>query len=85
MKFKNPFTISKRTLLQAAATALTGCLLLAAPAQVAQPFTDVPADHWAASAVEELRTLGFSDGIGDNQFGLGQTITRAQFAAFIAK
>lgn len=85
MKFKNPFTISKRTLLQAAATALTGCLLLAAPAQAAQPFTDVPADHWAASAVEELRTLGFSDGIGDNQFGLGQTITRAQFAAFIAK
>ena len=29
--------------------------------------------------------MGFSDGIGDNQFGLGQTITRAQFAAFIAK
>ena len=85
MKFKNPFTVSKRTLLQAAATALTGCLLLAAPAQAAQPFTDVPSDHWAASAVEELRTLGFSDGIGDNQFGLGQTITRAQFAAFIAK
>lgn len=85
MKFKNPFTVSKRTLLQAAATTLTGCLLLAAPAQAAQPFTDVPSDHWAASAVEELRTLGFSDGIGDNQFGLGQTITRAQFAAFIAK
>ena len=85
MKCKKRFARLKPILLQAAATALTGCLLLAAPAQASQPFTDVPADHWAASAVEELRSLGFSDGIGNNQFGLGQTITRAQFAAFIAK
>lgn len=85
MKFKKSFNHPKRTLLQAAAVILTGYLFLAAPAQAAQPFTDVPADHWAAAAVEELRNLGFSDGVGDNQFGLGQTITRAQFAAFIAK
>lgn len=85
MHFQKYVTKSKRALAYTAATALTGCLLLAAPAQAAEPFTDVPADHWAAAAVEELRTLGFSDGIGNGQFGLGQTITRAQFAAFIAK
>ena len=67
------------------AAALTGCMLLASPAQAAEPFRDVPQNHWAAGVIEELRSLGFSDGIGDNQFGLGQTITRAQFAAFIAK
>ena len=67
------------------ATVLTGCFLFASPAQAAEPFKDVPQNHWAAGVIEELRTLGFSDGIGDNQFGLGQTITRAQFAAFIAK
>ena len=53
------------------------------PACAAEPFVDVPADHWASGPIEELRTLGYSNGIGDNQFGLGQTITRAQFAAFL--
>ena len=85
MNVQNFLTRCKRHALQASAVAITGCLLLAVPAQAAEPFTDVPADHWAVSAIEELRTLGFSDGIGDGQFGLGQTITRAQFAAFIAK
>ena len=29
--------------------------------------------------------LGFSDGIGNGAFGLGQVITRAEFASFICK
>jgi len=61
------------------------CLSVTAPLFAAEPFTDVPSDHWAAASIEELRALGYSDGIGDNQFGLGQTITRAQFAAFVTK
>ena len=85
MHIRNLVSMTKQHAIKITAAALTGCLLLAAPAQAAEPFTDVPADHWAAGVIEELRTLGFSDGIGDNQFGLGQTITRAQFAAFIAK
>ena len=85
MNVQNFLTRCKRHAQQTSAVVIAGCLLLAAPAQAAEPFTDVPADHWAVSAIEELRTLGFSDGIGDGQFGLGQTITRAQFAAFIAK
>ncbi len=85
--FNHQFSFIKKHAIKITAAAITGCMLLATPAQVlaAEPFTDVPADHWAANVVEELRVLGFSDGIGDNQFGLGQTITRAQFAAFVQK
>lgn len=83
MNVQNFLTRCKRHALQTSAVVITGCLLLAAPAQAAEPFTDVPADHWAVSAIEELRTLGFSDGIGDGQFGLGQTITRASVCCFL--
>ncbi len=58
--------------------------LCALPAQAAS-FLDVPADHWAAADIEELRALGISDGVGDGRFGVGETLTRAQFAAFLAK
>lgn len=58
---------------------------LAAPALAAEPFKDVPAEHWSYSSINQLRELGLSDGIGDNQFGFGQTITRAEFAAFLVK
>ena len=85
MKKHHLFLFWKQHAIKIGATVLTGCMLFAVPAQAAEPFTDVPSNHWAAGVIEELRTLGFSDGIGDNQFGLGQTITRAQFAAFIAK
>lgn len=85
MKKHHLFSFWKQHAIKIGATVLTGCMLFAVPAQAAEPFTDVPSNHWAAGVIEELRTLGFSDGIGDNQFGLGQTITRAQFAAFIAK
>lgn len=85
MKKHHLFSFWKQHAIKIGATVLTGCMLFAAPAQAAEPFTDVPSNHWAAGVIEELHTLGFSDGIGDNQFGLGQTITRAQFAAFIAK
>ena len=84
-KKTNLVSFLKQHTIKFTAAALTGCMLLATPAQAAEPFRDVPQNHWAAGVIEELRTLGFSDGIGDNQFGLGQTITRAQFAAFIAK
>jgi len=84
---KRQFTLQrlKKTATAVSAAALLSGLLFVAPAQAAAPFTDVPSNHWAASVIEELRTLGFSDGIGDGQFGLGQTITRAQFAAFLCK
>lgn len=83
--FRKAGKTDRRKVALALSLALGGWMLFAAPAAAAEPFTDVPTDHWAAGVIGEMRSLGFSDGIGDGQFGLGQTITRAQFAAFIAK
>ena len=51
----------------------------------AEDFSDVPKDHWAYDYINELRELGVTDGIGDNAFGLGREISRAEFAAFMCK
>ncbi|HEY8500831.1 MAG TPA: S-layer homology domain-containing protein [Clostridia bacterium] len=48
-------------------------------------FTDVPNDHWAFEPIHYIRRLGITDGIGKNLFGLGQTIKRCEFAAFLVK
>ncbi|MCL2773706.1 MAG: S-layer homology domain-containing protein [Oscillospiraceae bacterium] len=48
-------------------------------------FSDVPETHWAYGYIKELRELGITDGTGNNNFGLGMTITRAEFAAFMCK
>lgn len=48
-------------------------------------FTDVPNDHWAFEPIHYIRRLGITDGIGKNMFGLGQTIKRCEFAAFLVK
>ncbi|MDR1156969.1 MAG: S-layer homology domain-containing protein [Oscillospiraceae bacterium] len=55
------------------------------PARAAADFADVPSDHWAAAYIRELRDLGVTDGVGDNQFGLGRSVTRAEFASFLCK
>ncbi|MDR1705105.1 MAG: S-layer homology domain-containing protein, partial [Clostridiales bacterium] len=43
-------------------------------------FTDVPADHWACDSIESAFAKGIINGIGDQKFGTGQTLTRAQTA-----
>ncbi|SET34135.1 Predicted glycosyl hydrolase [Natronincola peptidivorans] len=48
-------------------------------------FNDVPNDHWANEAVHELRLLGITNGIGENQFGMGYTISRNEFVTFLVK
>lgn len=40
-------------------------------------FTDVPEDHWAFKAIHDLRLLKITDGIGNNQFGLGKQLKEA--------
>ena len=51
----------------------------------ADDFSDVPSAHWAYPYVNLLRELNITDGIGNNMFGVGNTITRAEFAAFLCK
>lgn len=48
-------------------------------------FTDVPSGHWAEESIYRLRSLGITDGIGNNEFGLGLTIKRNELAAFLVK
>lgn len=48
-------------------------------------FDDVPEGHWSDKAVHNLRQLKITDGIGNNRFGMGLTIKRSEFAAFLVK
>lgn len=48
-------------------------------------FMDVPKGHWAEADINQLRALHITDGIGNNQFGLGKTITRAEFVTFLVR
>ena len=48
-------------------------------------FMDVPAGHWAEESIYKLRGQGITDGIGNNKFGMGLTINRSEFAAFLVK
>ena len=50
-----------------------------------QRFNDVPTGHWADETVHRARQLGITDGLGDNQFGLGMTISRAEYVALLVK
>ncbi len=58
---------------------------LAAPALAAQPFTDVPLDHWAYNAVNKLAEAGLMEGYPDGQFKGKQPMTRYEFAQAIAR
>jgi hypothetical protein len=48
-------------------------------------FDDVPSGHWSYGYIAELRERGVTDGIGSNLFGMGRSVTRAEFAAFMCK
>ncbi len=50
-----------------------------------QPFSDVPANSYAYEAIHELRRMGLTNGIGDNRFGYGQTMTRGEFITILVK
>ena len=48
-------------------------------------FEDVPKGHWAEEHIYKLRSLGITDGISESSFGMGLTINRSEFAAFLVK
>lgn len=51
----------------------------------ANPFSDVPRDHWAYAAVSRLATSGVVDGVGNNTFQGDRNITRYEAAQMVAK
>ncbi len=51
----------------------------------ANPFSDVPADHWAYDAVSQLAADGVIEGYGDSTFKGNRNITRFEMAQMVAK
>lgn len=65
---------------------IAGCLsTLAAGTADGTDYSDVPADHWAAAYITQATQLDIINGMGDGIFGLGQNVTRAQFAAMLVR
>ena len=51
----------------------------------ANPFSDVPAGHWAYQSVSKLAAAGVIEGYGDGTFRGDRNITRYEMAQMIAK
>ena len=81
---KEEFLIMKKTLVSALTTAL---VVGAASTTFAasNPFSDVPADHWAYDAVSQLAADGVIEGYGDSTFQGNKNITRYEMAQMVAK
>ena len=74
----------KKTLVSAITTALVvGAASTTFAA--ANPFSDVPADHWAYDAVAQLAQDGVVNGYGDGTYRGQKNITRYEMAQIIAK
>ena len=69
-------------------SALTTALVVGAASTTfaaANPFSDVPADHWAYDAVTQLAPDGVIEGYGDTTFQGNKKITRYEMAQMVAK
>ena len=51
----------------------------------ANPFTDVPAKHWAYESVSKLQKAGIVEGYSDGKFGGEKSMTRYEMAIVVAK
>ncbi|MDO8684246.1 MAG: S-layer homology domain-containing protein [Armatimonadota bacterium] len=60
-------------------------MLLASPVLAQGPFTDVPTDHWAYDAVDQLVKDGIIVGYPDGTFGGQRAMTRFEFAQAVAR
>lgn len=71
----------KKSLVLAMAMALG----VTASAYAANPFSDVPAGHWAYDAVNKLAAEGIVDGYPDGTYGGDKLMTRYEMAQIVAK
>ena len=56
-----------------------------ASAYAANPFSDVPAGHWAYDSIQQLADAGVIEGYGDTTFGGDRLMTRYEMAQIVAK
>ena len=71
----------KKSLVLAMAMALG----VTASAYAANPFSDVPAGHWAYDSINKLAAAGVIEGYGDATFGGDKLMTRYEMAQIVAK
>ena len=71
----------KKSLVLAMAMALG----VTASTYAANPFSDVPAGHWAYDAVNKLAAEGVVDGYPDGTYGGDKLMTRYEMAQIVAK
>ena len=71
----------KKSLVLAMAMALG----VTASAYAANPFSDVPAGHWAYDSVNKLAAAGVIDGYPDGTYGGDKLMTRYEMAQIVAK
>ena len=67
------------------ALAMAMALGVTASAYAANPFSDVPAGHWAYDSINKLAAAGVIDGYGDSTFGGDKLMTRYEMAQIVAK
>lgn len=81
-----PIMRTKKIFMTALATAiLAGATSTSFASVAANPFSDVPRDHWAYDSVRELADEGVIEGYGDDTFRGDREITRYEMAQMVAK
>ena len=65
--------------------AMPMALGVTASAYAANPFSDVPAGHWAYDSIDKLAAAGVIDGMGDGTFQGDRNMTRYEMAQIVAK
>lgn len=68
-----------------AACLLAAVILCAAVPAAAVSYTDVPAGSWARDYIVGATEAGLFQGVEENVFGMGQTMTRAQFVTALCR
>ena len=71
----------KKSLVLAMAMALG----VTASANAANPFSDVPAGHWAYDSISKLAAAGVIEGYGDDTFRGDRLMTRYEMAQIVAR
>ena len=54
-------------------------------AQTAKDFEDVPQGHVAEAAIQWAAESGITVGVGNNRFGIGETLTRYEMVTFLCR
>ena len=84
-RVKNLFPWRNDKMKKSLVLAMAMALGVTASAYAANPFSDVPAGHWAYDAVNKLAAAGVVDGYPDGTYGGDKLMTRYEMAQIVAK